>query len=39
MRILDLGAGHGTQRWNMDLRPSRLNIVVREGTVAAAALF
>ena len=39
MRILDLGPGHGIQHWNMDLRPNRLNIVVQEGTVVAAALF
>jgi hypothetical protein len=39
MRILDLGPGHGIQRWHMDLRPTRLNIVVQEGTVVAAALF
>jgi hypothetical protein len=39
MRILDLGPGHGSQRWTMDLRPNRLNIAVREGTVIAAAPF
>ena len=39
MRMLDLDAEDEHQLWHMDLRPDRLNIVVREGTVIAAALF
>jgi hypothetical protein len=38
MRIMDLDLEQPS-RWTMDLRPDRLNIVVREGTVIAAALF
>ena len=39
MRILDLDAEDERQLWHMDLRPDRLNVVVRRGTVIAAALF
>jgi hypothetical protein len=39
MRILNLDPGHPIARWHMNLNPNRLNLVVRDGTVIAAALF
>jgi hypothetical protein len=40
MRVMDLdSSGPSRQYWTMDLRPNRLNMVVRDGAVIAAALF
>jgi hypothetical protein len=38
IRVLDLGQEQRTI-WHMNLRPDRLNMVVRDGVVIAAALF